>query len=168
MIIPHSKFLYTLFLEKAFVLNDNVRWTLKDFDQTLDGKVYHSLYLLYMDEEDTIEYNFAMKYFKSYELWEKLCGYFWFKPYIERWRKDLYLKLSSRALKKIIDDSKSNSIQSINSAKYLLAKGWATNERMTANKKKEIIDETGRKLEMDQYLQEDLERVKNSNVVSFK
>ena len=84
-----------------------------------DGK-FPSLYKLYMEAADLIEFDFAVKYFENYQHWKKLCQTAYFSPYIAEWRVELELMIRSKALGSLIKKSDS----STEIAKYLLNNNW--------------------------------------------
>ena len=80
-----------LFFETTLQDKSSVVYTLKDEDH--EG--YPSLYRLYMDMADTTEFEFSNKYLDGHDHWKKLSETTWFKPYVERWREELRLKLEA-------------------------------------------------------------------------
>jgi hypothetical protein len=112
-------------LEFSYDDRSQVLYTLKDEDH--EG--YISLYKRYMALGDPTEAIFAQTYFDGIDHWELLCRNLWFKPYVERWRKELDLVLRSRALANIMDVAEDKGHRSNYEAnKYLLAGGWKTKE----------------------------------------
>lgn len=109
-----------LFFETVGADKERVLYTLKDRDH--EG--FLSLYRLYMESNDPTEWTFANKYLENWAHWERLTECSWFKSYIERWRRELTLKLKSEALSRVIRESKTNSKESFMANKYLLDKGW--------------------------------------------
>lgn len=79
----------------------------------------YSLKKLYIQENDPIEYNFAMKYFGSYSFWQRICETAWFGPFIEEWRLELKAKIESEALQLITRKSKDGDLVAM---KYLAEK----------------------------------------------
>lgn len=138
-------------------------WTLEDYDIVKNDVSYPSLYLLYMDMEDLTEFEFANRYFGSYEHWEALCKQPTFKPYAERWRKELALKIQARALRQLADEAQSESKNSYSANKFLVEKGWIPKEgsgRGRGRPSKKEIEEAA-KLEASQKNQilDDYERL---------
>jgi hypothetical protein len=113
-----------LFFEETLADKSSVVYTLKDKDH--EG--YPSLYRLYMETDDPTEWKFATTYLDGWDHWEKLCESSWFKPYVARWRKELFLRLQSKALARIIAESKSSSKESFAANKYLLERSWEGKE----------------------------------------
>lgn len=103
---------------------DLALYTLKDFNHTVDGKEYPSLYLLYMGMEDPTEYGFATAHLDSWSHWEALCNCSWFKDTAARWRKELELKMMSQNVQRIRKLAESDGRGSLDAQKYLLEKKW--------------------------------------------
>lgn len=140
--------------------SDSVQYTLKDFDY----KGYPSLYRLYMESDDDTEYTFALAYLEGWEHWEMLCGCTWFRPYISRWRKELYLKRTASMLKIISDEAKTTASKNrFQAAKYLLDREWEknipTNKKRGRPSKEEISSELLSQVEDLKRQQEDLDRI---------
>ena len=143
-----SRYLKGLFYEEGSPLNkDSFLYTLKD----KDTKGYPSLYRLYMEKEDLTEWEFANEYLDGFEHWEMLCACNWFKPYVERWRRELELKLRARALSAIRDEATSESKNSYYANKFLLEGGWkeksSTSNDRGRGRPKKLHDEQDKILE---------------------
>jgi hypothetical protein len=110
----------------------NVLYTLKDRDH----KGYKSLYTLYIAEGDPWEHTFAEKYFDGWDHWEDLCNCRWFKPYIDRWRNELEVKIRSQALRAIREEAEAATPQSYQANKFLLEKGWVTRKEPTQEERR--------------------------------
>lgn len=148
-----------LFYETARQGEATILYSLKD----RDWAGYPSLYRLYLNEEDPFEYNFAVKYFEGYEHWLMLSEAEWFKPYINRWRSELALKLQSAALVRLRDDAQSGSRSSAASNKYLLERGWKV-DATTKNgrgrpSKEQVKDEARRIADLNRSVDEDIARL---------
>ena len=116
--------LSSLFLEPKY--QEDALYTLSDKDKEYKGKTYPSLYKLYVNMADVTEYNFANTYFESYQHWDELCSQDWFKPYVNRWRKELELKIKSQALVEIIKQASSEDPRkALEASKYLYEKVYA-------------------------------------------
>lgn len=155
-----ARYLKGLFWETTPSDKSSVLYTLKDSDH----QGYPSLYRLYMEIEDQTEYEFASAYLDGYEHWQMLCKCNWFKPYIQRWRNELELKLRARYLAKLMADAEDpTSKTQLISAKYIIEKGW---EPKTAGKrgrptKDEISTEAERIAMTELRIQEDFERLQS-------
>jgi len=146
-------FLKALFFETTLADKSTVVYTLKDRDH--EG--YPSLYLLYLAENDLTEYQFANKYLDGWAHWEALCSCGWFKPYLERWRKELALKHKAEALKRIISEAQSSSRNAFTANKFLVSSGWVEETdkpKRGRPSKKEIEDEKQAILSSDKELQQ--------------
>lgn len=119
---PVSNVRYTkaLFYEWADATKEGVVYTLKDSDHM----GYPSLYRLYMEMDDPTEYEFANKYLDGWEHWEILCASNWFKAYINRWRKELDLKMKAKALAVIRNEANNGGKNALAASKYLMERGW--------------------------------------------
>lgn len=112
-------------------------YTLKD----IDYKGYKSFYKEYMRIADPTEYRVAKELLDGYEHWEMLCATSWFKQYVDKWRKELQVKIKSEALHKIMQEAKTNPKEMVNANKYILEKGW---EQSTKNNENINKREVGR------------------------
>jgi hypothetical protein len=124
----NGRYLKGLFFETTGSDKASVSYTLKDWDHTVDGIVYPSLYRLYLEQEDLTEYEFANAHLDGWEHWEMLTSATWFKPYVERWRKELSLKIKARALNRLKAEAASSSKNAFLANKYLVDKGWVDKE----------------------------------------
>lgn len=136
---------------------DKVLYTLKDQDH--EG--YKSLYVLYLESNDLTEYSFANSYFESYEHWLALTKQEWFKPFLERFRRDLETKVRSIALKAIIRESQSASKNAFTANKFLLERGWVDKEKNTKGRptKEDIKQAAIEQVDSAKRLEEDFLRV---------
>lgn len=154
-----GRLLYSkLFYERTIpATRKKVLYTLKDQDH--EG--YPSLYQKYLEANDPTEYQFAQECFESYEHWLFLTGQAWFKPYLERFRRDLETRIRSKALKSIIAESKSGSKNAFMANKYLLEKGWKDTPKHTkgAPTKLDILNAAKTIAEDEKKLEEDYLRV---------
>lgn len=114
------RFLKELFFETTSSDKTNVIYTLKADDHL----GYPSFYKLYMSYEDPTEYQFAIDNLADWEHWEMLCECNWFKPYITKWRREAEIRHKSKALRRILEESRSGSKDSLAANKYLLEKRW--------------------------------------------
>lgn len=116
----NSRYLKGLFYEQVGADKGTVLYTLKDEDHL----GFPSLYKKYMEAEDPTEYRFATENLDGVEHWEMLTSCSWFKPYVERWRRELELKITSEAIARISEiaygDGKDSEILAAN--RYILDK----------------------------------------------
>ena len=81
---------------------------------------YPSLYEFYMKEEDFTEFEFATKYFESFQHWKCITQRVFMVPHIAQWREELELKIKARNLKSLINKAETDSTV----AKFLLGNKW--------------------------------------------
>ena len=149
----------SLFLEESYEDRSCVIYTLKDKDH--DG--YESLYVLYMAANDPTEMKFARECFEGWEHWQMVANATWFKPFINRWRDELELRIRSKALANILEEASDRySKVRYEANKYLLSSAWkpARDKDSVGRPSKEKIKEEAQKLfEIDQSILLDLERL---------
>jgi len=153
------RYLKGLFFETTGADKGTVLYTLKD----VDHEGYPSLYRLYMELDDPTEWEVAQQLMDGWEHWEMLTNCTWFKPTVERWRKELQLRMMSKALVRIKSEAKTGSRESFGANKYLLEKGWVPKEttghgrgRPTKDEIRKAADELAR---ADNQLTEDYKRL---------
>lgn len=122
--VNNTRHLKGLFFEQTNSDKSTVQYTLKDTDH----KGFPSLYRLYMELDDPTEWEVAQKLVDGWEHWEMLCACNWFKPYVERWRREVELRMKSKALARIKSEAKTNSKESFMANRYLIEKGWEPKE----------------------------------------
>lgn len=126
--VTNGRYTKALFLEESYSDKTSVLYTLKDEDH--NG--YISLYKRYMEMADPYEIHFAEAYFDGWEHWQMVCSASWFKPFIERWRKELHLHMKAAALATIKDLAADKSSKACFAAnKLLLDGGWLTDSSKT-------------------------------------
>lgn len=133
----NARHLKALFYEMTLADKAHVIYTLKD----VDHKGLPSLYRLYMEMDDPTEWEVSQKLVDGWEHWEMLCNCTWFKPYIERWRKELELRMKSKALARIKSEAKTNSKESFMANRYLIEKGWEPKDSQKAGRGRPSKDE---------------------------
>lgn len=111
----------SLFLELGYQ-EDFAIYTLKDWDWDYNGKKYPSIKRLYLQHEDPLEYGFATTYFLGWNHWLRLCENKAIRKYIDEWRNELALKLSSQSIRNIIDMTADE--KGFQAAKYVAERGW--------------------------------------------
>lgn len=108
-----------LFLEIGY--SDSAIYTLKDDDHEYNGRKLVSIKKLYLEMEDTTEYEFANKFFLGWSHWQRICNNKVLRKYIDEWRIELDLKLRARAVKLMIEQADSGGYQAV---KWLADRGW--------------------------------------------
>ena len=161
--VNNNRLLRGLFFETQGEDKSSVIYTLKD----VDHEGFPSMYRLFMEIDDPTEWEVAQKLVDGWEHWEMLCNCSWFKPYIERWRKELELRYKSKALQKIRTEAKAGGRDAFQANKYLLEKAWEPKEsdkakrgRPTKDDIKKAADELAK---ADNRLSTDWERISSLN-----
>lgn len=146
-----------LFFETTLADKSTCLYTLKDEDHC----GLPSLYRLYMESNDPTEWKFATTHLGGWSHWESLLGCKWFEPYIERWRRELELRMKSIALSRIMAESKTSSRESFNANKYLLEKGWVPKDQAKRGRpsKEEINKAAKEHVELAKTFEDDLSRL---------
>jgi nitrate reductase alpha subunit len=154
-------YLRGLFYEETLADKSTVVYTLKDKDH--EG--YPSLYRLYMETRDPTEWRFATRHLDGWEHWERLCDSSWFKPYVERWRRELHLHIASESLARIMAEAKTSSRDSFTANRYLLERGWLPKEKGVAGRpsKEAVRKEASRIASESQQVTSDFERITRIN-----
>jgi hypothetical protein len=98
-------------------------YSLREYDYEWNGKVFPSLRLLYIKEEDPTEYIFANKYLYNWPHWQRILENKMLRIHIDEWRSELEYKLKSKATMEMIKAAENGNYQA---AKWLVDKGWAT------------------------------------------
>lgn len=150
-----------LFFETTLADKSTVVYSLKDRDHTVDGVTYPSLFQKYLEANDPTEYRFATQYLDGLYHWEVLCECTWFKPYLERWRHELSLRMKSEALARIMKEAKTTSKDSFMANRYLLEKLWEPHGDPKAKRGRPSKDEI-------QKAATDIARAENNILDDFK
>jgi len=115
-------------------------YSVKEFDYVLGDKTYPSLKKLYLEMEDTTEYEFANTYFYNWEHWLRVQKNKLFSPLVENCRVELEMKIRARALKTLIRVASAVDASSTTAAKYVLEKGWVSKKELK-NLKEELEEQ---------------------------
>lgn len=129
----------SLFYELSYINPKHSIFTLKDTDIEFEGKPLVSFPKLYLAlvSGDPTEYEFSQVVFGSWEHWQAIAKSPFVKPYINKLRKEVEVKVRSDAIKAIAEEMKSNGRSSFSAAKLLLEKGWL--DKDTASKAKQKL-----------------------------
>lgn len=128
----------SLFYELSYNDPSDAIFTLKEQDVEAHGKHFTSLHQLYvgMVPSDPTEYSFAMTVFGSWDVWSAICKSPLIKPYVNKWRKEVEVKVKSKAIQAIAEEMKSGGRSSFSAAKLLLEKGWLDKDNASQAKRK--------------------------------
>ena len=144
--------------------SDAAIYTLKDHDHTVRGKLFPSLYRLYMEEGDPTEYLFATKHLDSFKHWEMLCEATFFKNHVERWRRELDLKMTADNIQRIKALASTDNRSSLEAQKYIAEKKWLVKEPASKTRgrpsKSEIEKNLKQHLEHSSQVEEDFNRLR--------
>lgn len=137
----HNWITRSLFYEhKAFHPEIEPIYTLKTYDLEVNGKTYPSLHKLYVEFEDTTEYNFANKYLGGWDHWNSLIATSFFEPYLVTMRQELMVKLRARALQNIIAVSQDPEAKGHLEANKFLIKEGLVDDRPTKGRPRKVRD----------------------------
>ena len=128
----------SLFYELSYNDPSDAIFTLKEQDVEAHGKHFTSLHQIYvgMVPSDPTEYSFAMTVFGSWDVWSAICKSTLIKPYVNKWRKEVEVKVKSQAIQAIAEEMKSGGRSSFSAAKLLLEKGWLDKDNASQAKRK--------------------------------
>lgn len=134
-------------------------YTLDDSDR---GDI-PSLYRLYMEERDVIEFEFARKYFSDYDHWIQLTQAAFFRDRISKWRRELSLKIQSEALAQILAESRKGTKNSFQINRWLTERGWDQSDKRSNRagrpSKEQVRTEAHRIAQDEARVNEDFERI---------
>lgn len=112
-----------LFIENRNIgENDLAVYTMHREDEMYEGKIYLSLYKLYVETKDITEARFVTKYLYDWEQWNSLASSATYKDEIARWRVELKALVLGELIDTLIKDAHSDSKSSKGSAKFLVDK----------------------------------------------
>jgi hypothetical protein len=140
-------------------------YTLKYYDLEQDGKIYFSLYQLFMAQEDLTEWEFANKHLLGWDHWERLSALKAIKDYVEIWRRDLEQKIKSRAFKVIMQEAEEAGKNAFEANKLLLTGKWkelaksVTESKRGRPSKAEVEGRAQEELNTHKALMEDMKRL---------
>jgi len=97
----HKYLTQGLFYEEAQHSTEFALYTIMPWDKRINGAYFPSLHKLYVEMEDIAEFNFANKYFDSYQHWLLLKSKPFFKEPYARMVEELNAKLRGRAIKEM-------------------------------------------------------------------
>lgn len=126
----------------------------------LDKDTYKDFRTLYLQEDDPTEYSFVTKHIGSLEIWDVLCTTQWFKPIVAQWRRELDLKIKSKALRALRIVASGDTRDAFVANRYLLDGNWKeTKTKRGRPSKQEVLDEANRMASDIQKTEEDWNRI---------
>lgn len=114
----------SLFLEIGY--SSSAIYTLKDVDHDYNGVMYPSMKRLYLEVADPTEYKFATAYLASWDQWQRITSNKIMKPFIDKWRFELEVKLRSDGVLAVRRHSQSKHPSAWQASKWLADRGWDT------------------------------------------
>jgi hypothetical protein len=145
---------------------ESVVYTLKDRDHTVGEVTYPSLYRLYMETEDLLEYSFAISHLDGWEHWQMLKSCSWFRSIAARWKDELETKTMAKALSRLKAEAASSSKNAFLANKFLIERGWLPKEDKKAvgrPSKEEIKRQAENLFLASSDARDDLARIKDLN-----
>lgn len=128
----------SLFYELSYEDPSHALFTTKEHNIEAHGRHYVSLHKLFvsMVPNDPTEYEFAMEVFGSWDVWEKISGSPQVAAHVNKWRREVAVKVKSKAIKAIAEEVENNGRSSFSAAKLLLEKGWLDKDNASQAKRK--------------------------------
>jgi len=128
----------SLFFELSYDDPSDAIFTLKDADHEAHGKHYMSLQKLYLSivPNDPTEFEFSQAVFGSWDIWQTISNSPYIKHHIDRWRKEVEVRIKSQAIRAIAEEMQTGGRSSFSAAKLLLEKGWLDKDTASQAKKK--------------------------------
>lgn len=114
----------SLFVDYKYKDDGFALYTVKDEDHTYKGKIYKSLKSAYLELEDPTEYSFALKYFYNWKHWLAISNSTSLGPMIQEWRDELEVRIKSKAVRKMIETSNTDTKEAVAAAKWVSDRGW--------------------------------------------
>jgi len=104
---------------------------------------YKGLYLwslprLYAEINDPTEYEFALKVFGDYTLWEKIASIASLKKYVDEMRKSLKFMVKSKIVKEMMKVVEEGGPKAFQAAKWLSEQGWQVDYQPPEEKKNRV------------------------------
>lgn len=116
-----------------------------------------------MGSNDPTEVKFAQECFEGWEHWMMVTKCTWFKPYIERWREEIELRIRSKALAAVLEVANDRySKFQYEANKYLLSGQWKPNSKDTVGRpsKAKIKEQAEEMFMLEKEMKDDLTRLK--------
>lgn len=130
----------------------------------LSKDTYKEYYKLYIEEDDPTEFSFVKKHIGSLEEWDCICNTSWFKSIILQWRREVELKIKSKALKALRIVASGDTRDAFVANRYLLDGNWKeTKSKRGRPSKQEIQDEVNRQASDTKKIEDDWERIFSTN-----
>lgn len=119
-----TKGLFLEFNEETCGMPVYIRFTIRDEDREVGGRVIPSLKRLYLEEKDPLEYRFAMKYLGSWDRWQRMYQSWSCRKEIDIWRHELDKLLKSEAFEKLRMEAEGGGKNAFEANKILSTGKW--------------------------------------------
>lgn len=118
------------------------------------------LHSLYLRVADPTEYRFAVRAFEDWATWEAEVAKDPLKSVIDRWRRELEVKLRSEALQRIMDVAGNEGTRdSLQANRYLLEANFSNKNKVGRTTKDAIAKEAQKLVDRQSSIQEDYKRL---------
>lgn len=77
-----------------------------------------------------IVFSFAETVFGQWEIWETIKSSPFLKTFVAKWKREVEIKIKSKAIKAIHEEMETNGRSSFTAAKLLLERGWIEPEKV--------------------------------------
>lgn len=108
----------------------------------------------YLRSRDPTEYTFAIQQFGSWSAWEEFLKQEWVGPIIDKWRKEMTVKLRSESLARIMEAAQGETRDALAANKYIFESLEEDNKKVGRPTKEAILREAN-KLVGDNTLREE-------------
>ena len=117
------------------------------------------LYPFFMSTLDPTEYKFAIKHVGSWELWQTMLKIPRVKTQVDKWRRELDVKIRSEALARILEASQGETRDALGANKYLLEANFLGKEKVGRPSKEAIATEAKKIVARKEQIIEDQKRL---------
>lgn len=125
------------------------------------------LYPFFMSTLDPTEYKFAIKHVGSWELWQTMLKIPRVKTQVDKWRRELDVKIRSEALARILEASQGETRDALGANKYLLEANFLGKEKVGRPSKEAIATEAKKIVARNEQIIEDHKRLFGENTSSL-
>lgn len=124
----------------------------------------HDLYILYLRVADPTEYRFAVRAYGDWTSWESAIAKEPIKSLVDKWRRELEVKLRSEALQRIMDVAGNEGTRdSLQANKYLLEANFSNKNKAGRPSKESVAKEAQKLMDSQRSIEEDYKRLFNGN-----
>ena len=112
-------------------------FTLKDHDYNNGRSLNH----IFLELDDPTEYKIASEIFVSLQHWKELSNLEWFRPFLEKWRDELEIRIRAEALLNLRKQSKisTSAAQFLSKGAWMMSRGRPSKAEKERIMKKEIL-----------------------------